>query len=373
MPTLSQVQGLILGSAVGDMRGAPLEFLLFQQFIDIAAKFENGYVTEPVVHPKQEWKVAYQTDDTDWQVLCFDSVGTNRKFDILDIARRGVVWYDGGAGRGLGGSTAIACWLMDPLENPTPVHPLDAGRIAREISPMMHKGRNNKQAYNIWSTPSNGPLMRGGIIGLISSGNELKKLSRQLTSITHDYEINYQTSELFAYVINLICKGKTKSEIKQIIEAEYGDVVKECKKSLEHKYGEAMDVLKNYQNEYPEDFGFGGAATTTMAIALESFFNTDNYEDAINFAINARTNFKPWCWDVDTYAAVLGSIAGCYYGVEAIPQRWRTPLHPRIGKPEDMTPHNADKLLDLGEKLFIAIEYMRTQEVGIELPDITLL
>lgn len=366
-PSLSQVQGLALGLTIGDYFGAPLEFMLYQEFKEVADKFPNGVITQPTRNPKVKpsWKFAYLTDDSHWNELCFRSYIETKTFDMADISARGVKWYDGGAGEGLGGSTAIACWLMDPQENPNPVPWFEAGRKAREISPFVHKGRNNENGYKIRSAPSNGPLMRGAIVGLLGSGEKLRQMSRDLTILTHDFEENYQTSELLAFTIEQICTGKSKSEILQTLNEQYGDVIEMCQQSLAPNIGEAMDELKDYDGVYPEVFGYGGAATTTMAIVLDAFFKTDSFEEAIIYCVNARTKVKPWCWDVDTYAAICGAVAGCYYGVEAIPQKWREPIHPVWNKPEPIKPFSADYTLKMAEDFFNTLELNRRMALGL--------
>ena len=45
------------------------------------------------------------------------------------------------------------------------------------------------------------------------------------------------------------------------------------------------------------------------------FLNTDNFADCVLKAVNLGN-------DTDTTAAVAGSIAGAYYGMEGIPTEW---------------------------------------------------
>ena len=66
----------------------------------------------------------------------------------------------------------------------------------------------------------------------------------------------------------------------------------------------------------PEDeIKSGGYVVNTLEAAMWCFLNTDNFADCVLKAVNLG-------YDTDTTAAVAGSIAGAYYGVEGIPTEW---------------------------------------------------
>ena len=52
-----------------------------------------------------------------------------------------------------------------------------------------------------------------------------------------------------------------------------------------------------------------------MKTVLHHFFGTGTFEDCLVATINAGG-------DTDTAGAIVGSIAGAYYGPEEIPPRW---------------------------------------------------
>ena len=57
----------------------------------------------------------------------------------------------------------------------------------------------------------------------------------------------------------------------------------------------------------------------TLESAVWALLNTTSFEDALIRAVNLGE-------DADTVGAVVGALAGAAYGVEAIPQRWRSEL-----------------------------------------------
>ena len=63
------------------------------------------------------------------------------------------------------------------------------------------------------------------------------------------------------------------------------------------------------------DIGSSGYVINTLEAALWVFFNNETYEDTVLAAVNLGN-------DTDTTAAAAGGLAGIYYGVSNIPDRW---------------------------------------------------
>ena len=343
----SRVQGLIVGQAIGDMMGAPLEFLRYPDYLTISNKFVGGLVNKLV--KGRHTKFAYTTDDTAHLLIAVESFISCGKFSMEDYMERLIKWYEGGSAKGLGGSTAIACHLMDPEEQDRPTHWKNVGRVAREKSPYFHQGRNNESGYEISSAPSNGPLMRCSFVGLSASDKTLKSASHSSTTITHDFEISYKTALALATMVKMVIDGKPKDEIQNEIVNQFSEVIKECELALSPDFGDAMGDNPAVGSNL--HIGYGGGCATSLAIVMNSFFTTNSYEEAIIKAINARTTYKPWCWDVDTYGAITGALAGSYYGIENIPQHWIDIVDTETNIPTSMEPVSIEKLLVLGEIL----------------------
>ena len=52
-----------------------------------------------------------------------------------------------------------------------------------------------------------------------------------------------------------------------------------------------------------------------MAMALNILINSNNFKEAILKGVNLRG-------DADSLGAVIGQIAGAYYGIDGIPEEW---------------------------------------------------
>jgi ADP-ribosyl-[dinitrogen reductase] hydrolase len=65
-----------------------------------------------------------------------------------------------------------------------------------------------------------------------------------------------------------------------------------------------------------------GSALAAIAIALAAFFNADDFEKGLIWAVNLGG-------DADTNGAVTGALLGARFGTAAIPERWLSALERR--------------------------------------------
>lgn len=146
---------------------------------------------------------------------------------------------------------------------------------------------DNPMPYNSYG---NGAAMRVSGCGYVGrSIDEVKQLSRAVTEITHNHPEGLKGAEATAVAVYLARTGQSMKEIYNFI-------------------------TKNY---YPLDFTLNGIRETykynetcqdTVPQALEAFFESSNFEDAIRNAISIGG-------DSDTLAAITGAVAEAYYGV----------------------------------------------------------
>lgn len=146
---------------------------------------------------------------------------------------------------------------------------------------------DNPQPYNSWG---NGAAMRISPVAYFADTlDEVKDLSYKITAISHNHPEGIKGAEATAVAIFLALQGKSKEEIK------------------EH-------IMQNY---YPLDFTleeirptykFSPSCQNTVPQALQAFFESENFEDAIRNAISIGG-------DSDTLAAITGSVAEAHYGV----------------------------------------------------------
>lgn len=74
-------------------------------------------------------------------------------------------------------------------------------------------------------------------------------------------------------------------------------------------------IRKSFPSTPEEEIKSSGYVVDTLEAAIWCLLNTDNYKDCVLMAVNLGE-------DTDTVAAVVGGLAGLYYGYDSIPQEW---------------------------------------------------
>ncbi|MBQ2325998.1 MAG: ADP-ribosylglycohydrolase family protein [Clostridia bacterium] len=146
---------------------------------------------------------------------------------------------------------------------------------------------DNMGPYNSFG---NGAAMRVSACGLAASSmDEAIGLSKAVTEVTHNHPEGIKGAEATAVAIYMAKAGCTKDEIRSSICESYYDI--------DFTIDEIRDTYK-----------FNETCQDTVPQALEAFFESESFEDAIRIAISVGG-------DSDTLAAITGSIAEAYYGI----------------------------------------------------------
>lgn len=141
--------------------------------------------------------------------------------------------------------------------------------------------------YNSWG---NGSAMRVSGCGYAAKSlEEVIQFSRMVTEVTHNHPEGIKGAEATAVAVYLARTGKNILEIRDYINKYYYPI---------------NFTLDSIRNEYKFDVSCQGSVPQ----ALEAFFESHNFEDAIRNAISIGG-------DSDTIAAITGAIAEAYYGV----------------------------------------------------------
>lgn len=145
----------------------------------------------------------------------------------------------------------------------------------------------NPLPYKSWG---NGSAMRVSACGFAARTlDEAKALSKAVTEVTHNHPEGIKGAEAVAVAIFLAKTGNNMLEIHDHILKNYYD----------------MDFkLDDIREEYSFDVSCQGSVPQ----ALEAFFESISFEDAIRNAISIGG-------DSDTIAAIAGSVAEAYYGI----------------------------------------------------------
>ena len=145
----------------------------------------------------------------------------------------------------------------------------------------------NPQPYNSYG---NGSAMRVSPCGFAAKTlDEAIALADAVTRVTHNHPEGMKGAEATATAIFLARSGKSMAEIRTHIEQNY------------YPLGFTLDEIR-------PSYTFDVSCQGSVPQALEAFFESESFEDAIRNAISIGG-------DSDTIAAIAGGIAEAYYGV----------------------------------------------------------
>ena len=143
------------------------------------------------------------------------------------------------------------------------------------------------QPYNSWG---NGSAMRVSACGWAAgSVEEAVALSDTVTAVTHNHPEGLKGAAATAVCVYLARTGTPKDEIRRHVEENY------------YKIDFILDEIR-------PTYDFDVSCQGSVPQALESFFESTSFEDAIRNAISIGG-------DSDTIGAIAGAVAGAYYGV----------------------------------------------------------
>lgn len=266
--------GSILGLAVGDALGAPVEFKAKGSFPYISRYQDGG---------EFNLKAGQWTDDTSLMLCLLSSFVEKKTFDLDDQMNRFLKWWK----QGYMSSTG-ECF---DIGNTT-----KASLSRFEQSKLALSGETSDKA-------SNGALMRLAPVPLFYHYD--LSLSLHHTALqcqtTHAPTDCIESAQLLSYVLTSLLNGESKESVLSF--KDYPLQVSE--KFLAIVRG---DIFKLSE----EKINAEGLAYNTLEAALYAFFHFDNFYDGLLFVVNLGD-------DSDTVGAVYGQIAGCAYGYNNIP------------------------------------------------------
>lgn len=283
---LEKFKGCLIGLAVGDYLGMPVEFckpLQVKQF------YQNGLEPKPCTRGNSSYPAGFYTDDTAMTICLAESL-IEKGFDVKDQFQRYRRWVMEGYATpfndkayGVGQNTLRQLLTADPDNLPTELK------------------NNEKQG-------GNGALMKCSAVGLRYYKDEKDLVEKTIAStiITHNNEIAVWTCIAHNLFISYSLKGYSKEIFIEKFLSSYPN--------CPVKFQEALQMNFDVINEH--SLNTTGYSLNTFVISIYCFLNTDDYKDCVAKAIFLGG-------DTDTQGAVAGSLAGVYYGHENIPLDWR--------------------------------------------------
>lgn len=280
-------RGCFLGLAVGDAVGTTLEFKPNGSFKPITDMVGGG----PFRLKPGEW-----TDDTSMAWALAASLIAKQGFDAKDQMDRYLAWRHGGEYSSNG--TCFDCGIT----------------VGRALSFYKKTGEPYAGSTDPDSA-GNGSLMRLAPVPIFfeEDAGEAIRLAGESSRTTHATAAAVDACRYFAAILVGALRGETKSRLLEpgyaSPEVEFGDLHPEIQR-IAHG---------SWRGRSAEDLPASGYVIHTLEAALWAFATTHDYRSAVLAAVNLGG-------DADTTGAVVGQLAGAYYGLSAIPEEWMARL-----------------------------------------------
>ena len=289
------VRSVMIGHAVGDALGVPVEFCAREELLKNPVTDMMGFGSYPV--PAGAW-----SDDTSMSVAALDSLAN------------GEILYDEIMGN-------FVKWAN--LDDYTPTGEMfDIGVTCKKaIRKFVEEEGISPLACGLpyENANGNGSLMRIHPFVLMAYFREdLRPLADMIfenaSRLTHAHERSVLACKIYGRVMfSLIENPSRESVFKALAEAKaiYAD---------NSEYSAYRRLFSDDFEALPAcEIRSSGYVVDTLEAAIWCLLTTGNYAECVLKAVNLGE-------DTDTVAAVAGGLAGALYGYETIPKKWRDTL-----------------------------------------------
>lgn len=316
-------RGCLLGGAVGDALGGPVEFMPRSEIVE---RFGEQGIRDYV---PAYGRLGAITDDT--QMTLFTAEGMLRGW--VRSCRKGFYAC-------LATTTAHAYlrWLvtqgyLTQSDWPTPGWLITHKELFSQrapggtcISALRSFRRGNLRAAN--DSKGCGGVMRVAPVGLfMAQWDEANleftfKTAADIAAITHGHPTGYLAAGTFAVLIEFLARGRTFAEA---LAAAKDQLRRRDHNEETMQAVELAEELSRSEPGFPaaiKKLGEGWLAEEALAISVYCALCARNFEEGVALAVNHDG-------DSDSTGAIAGNMLGCLHGVSRIPDRWLAPLELR--------------------------------------------
>jgi len=281
METILRYRGAMMGLAVGDALGVPGEFQPRGAYPKITEMIGGG----PFHLSPGEW-----TDDTSMALCLGKSLIDCDGFNAKDQMDKYWAWIENGYMSSNGRMFDIGDTTSEAL-----CKYRKTGEVYAGVDDLKRAG--------------NGSLMRLVPIPLFfENDTDARQSAANMSATTHGAKTCIASCVFFTRVLHRALQGLSKEAILTMEDPDNWFYKLEPDVHL--------DIAKGaYKAKTEDQIKSTGFVIHTLEAALWSFYTTDTFEEGAIKAVNLGE-------DTDTVGAVYGQLAGAYYGIRAIPQRW---------------------------------------------------
>ncbi len=269
--------GAYVGLAAGDALGATVELLTPGEIRATCGEHRDmlggGWL---------RLRSGQVTDDTEMNLVLGRTIVARRRVEPAAVAEAFSEWMRG--------------------------KPVDIGHTVRRGIARYRQTGNTEMPEHEYDA-GNGTCMRCLPIALFTLGAEadvVRAANRAQAHVTHHNALADAGTLTVIRMVQAALLGGTKADLKELTESLVAE---------DARYGYDRKRMENP----------GGYIVETLRAVFQSLFATTDFEAALIDVVNRGG-------DADTTGAILGMIAGAFYGVGAIPRRWMRTLDRAVMK-----------------------------------------
>ena len=302
-----KILGGILGVAVGDALGVPVEFERRDYLKANSVTRMLGYGTHN--QPEGTW-----SDDSSLTFCLVESLC--KGFDLRDIGRLFVRWLDEGYWAPYGRAFDVGNTKYKAIS-----------RLRAGVDPVQAGGTSER-------SNGNGSLMCILPIALYSANSESKQMldaTHKASCLTHAHPRSQMACGFYNLMVTELLRGASplKAYSRTVDYAADVYATPPFSEELIH-FNRLLD--KRIHEEAEDTIQSSGYVIHTLEAGIWAFLRSSDFAEAVLSAVNLGD-------DTDTTGTVTGGLAGVYYGLEAVPEGWIKVLA------------RNSEILELGEKL----------------------
>lgn len=292
MEQIERYRGSLLGLAVGDALGVPLEFQMPGSFTPIDDMTGGGVFK---LSPGQ-W-----TDDTSMALCLAESLLERQGFDPADQLERYLRWYR----EGYLSSTGMC---------------FDIGNTVRAALEQFERTGNPYCGSPDPRSAGNGSIMRLAPVPLFFAQNPWEAVvkSGESSLTTHGAAVCVDACRYLGALLLGAIMGFSKAELLADRFEPVPGVWQDA--PLDQKIAEIASG--SFKRRNPPEIRGTGYVAASLEAALWAFYRSSSFREGALLAVNLGD-------DADTTGAVYGQLAGAFYGESGIPADWRAKIFGR--------------------------------------------
>lgn len=288
-----QTQALILGLAIGDALGVPVEF----------EKRNTFKITDMTGFGTYNQPVGTWSDDTSLTLVLLEHL--SEKSDLSNLMNKFKSYRNG---------------YLTPYGECFDIGIATSNAIDRYIAGIPIDGIGGKEEWD----NGNGALMRISPLAILMK-NEVdftKKIKtiEKYTKLTHTHPRSIVASILYIQLlIELLFKNNLKTSLKatKLLFENSFDISHPYRKEYEEHFKEIF--IDNFFDKKESEILSTGYVVDTLKAVIWCLGNSNSFEETVLKAVNLGD-------DTDTIGGITGTLAGIIYGLESIPNKWLSKL-----------------------------------------------